>query len=168
MHELNVTSVPPIVDLGFTVVTSLHDLWGIGTITSLLTAIMPDYEPTYSDMLDYCGGTNWTVTYTQIYNTSNETWSTYSSVEYVKMRYFIDYRYYDAFTNQYEEYSRNGVYGTSYSTYYYSNTWSQEAAIQAFLYGGRLYDTIERVEYKVGNTVVLTHDRWMEPWGYEP
>lgn len=168
LHELNVTSVPPIVNFTFAAITALDDLWGIGTITSLLSALIVDYTPTYSDALEYAGGTNWTVTYVQIYDTTSNSWTARSSVEYVKMRYFIDYRYYNASTNQYEEYSTNGTYGTSYSTHYYDSSWCKDAAVQAYIYGYRWYDTIESVDYKVGNTVVLTHERWSEYWGYEP
>ena len=168
LNELDEFSVPPIANFLFTAVTSVSDFFSIGTLTSIVASMIPDVEPTYHDVLNYTGGTNWTVTYTQIYDEANSTWTARSSIEYVTMRYFIDYYYYEASTNQYEHYSRDGYYGTSYSENYYSNTWRQEAAVQAFIYGGRMYDTIERVEYKVGSTVVLTHDRWMEHWGYEP
>ena len=168
LNELKTDSVLYALYQNITFVTSLGDVGGIGTAASIISHFIPDYEPSYDDTFDYQGATSWIVTYTQIYDSEVSKWVTRSSVEYATMQYFIDYTYYDSNSRQYERVDASGSLGTVYSDHYSDGNWCLEYAVLAHTYGGRMYDTIDTIEYKFGNTVVITHDRWMEYVGYEP
>lgn len=61
-----------------------------------------------------------------------------------------------------------GVMALDYVNDRPDHKWRKQYAALAYEQGLRMYDVVESVDYQVGNTVVLTHQRWMEHWGYGP
>lgn len=159
MNDLNI----PI-----TILSSLGALPYTGTIYSLLSAILPSTPSSQHSVLMYTGGTNWTITYTQIYNYQSKTWNWCASKEYTLSNYFINYTYYNSYNNQYVQDSVNGTLGKTYSALYNDSETLKARAALAYENGTYWIDDIEFVNYKFGNKTVITHYRWDEYSGYEP
>lgn len=155
-------------NIPISIVSSVPGFSLVGTVYGIFSAILPDTPLTQSESLLYQGGTNWTITYTQIYDTEAKCWTIASSVEYVTMRYFLYHTYYDSTTNQYESESTNGTYPILYSEFYCNEELMKERAAFAHENHSRWSDEIEYVTYEFDDEPVITHTRWSEYLGYEP
>lgn len=143
---------------GFTMVGVVYDLFGL----------LPDADlPGFESML-YQGGTNWTVTYVQVYDSLLKEWRFRYSVEYVTMRYFTTSTYYNSETNEYVQLNNSGSYPTVYSENYHNTSLIKHNAALAAANNGRWVDAVDEVRYAWGDEVVITHQRWTENAGYEP
>lgn len=140
------------------------------TLYSVCSGVLPDHEISQSSSLLYTAGTNWTITYLQVYDSENKCWKLRSSVEYVTLRYFIDHVYYDPYTNQYVESSDNGTLETIYSEHYEDKEHIKERAAIAHENNTNSLDIVESVQYIYGEDeeIVIEHTRWSEYSGYEP
>ena len=156
--ELNWVSVKDILNVPITILTSINDYFRLGTLWSLL-GLLPDVEPTQRDSIDYRGSSNWTITYTQVYDTVNQKWYNRSSVDYVTMHFSVLYTNYDAVNNCYDSYYEDGIYCNTYSDYYYDTAWQREMAAVAHLNYTMYSSPVNKVVYQVDDIVVLTHHR---------
>jgi len=162
------------------VATISAEVLQLGTIFGILSFVESnffddDYVTPLTASLEYRGSTSWHITYTQIYDSSDSKWKIGSSVEYVNMRYFVDYNYYDSTTKQYEEIETEGLYDVRYSEYYEDDEWKKEYAVLGFNDGFLWLDVIPSVTYKFAhpdrpNEIIrtITHERWQEPIYYQP
>ena len=173
--DLGISSVLSLLDSTVSVYSLLGDYLALGTLMSVVRSLMPNVEPHRKDSIIYTGGTNWTVTYTQIFDDLSEAWTTCSSIEYVTMHSTITYSHYVSSSDSYTSATTSGTYGRFYSEHYNDSEWRKSIAVQAFNYGVRHSDTIESVTYKMeypkdsGQQIdLLTCERWMEPYGYNP
>ena len=156
-------------NLPITIASSLGLLPYTGTVYSLFSAIVPNINNARPTEINYIGGTNWTVTYTQIYNFQEETWVLSGSVEYVTLRYSISCSYYDPATNQYEfAHSEGATYDVVYSSLYNDKVAMKERAAYAYENNAWWGDKVEYVQYKFAGKTVITHTRRQEYLGYEP
>lgn len=153
-HDLLEDSAIPI-----SIVSSLGIFPVTSTLYSIVSGIASFSTETQSESLEYRGGTSWTVEYIQVYDFSNAEWEIRASVEYATMRYFLTHTYYDESTNQFEQESTNGTYGTIYSYYYFDTAAMKEFAAIATERYGRFLDRINSVEYKIEDKIVITHTR---------
>ena len=73
----------------------------------------------------------------------------------------MDYTYYDPATNQYEEITTNGTYGTIYSEGYDDRELMKSHAVLAFGYSTTACwrDMVEEVSYKFDKEIIITHQR---------
>jgi len=136
------------------------------TLVTLISDVLPDPLDKQPASLDYRGASNWTIKYVQTYNHSSDEWRKCASVEYVTLRYFIDYTYYESATNQYEQISTSGTHGCIYSMYYNDEQYMLERAAIAFEYNDVVcyHDKVEVVYYKHQrpggiDEVIITHHR---------
>lgn len=147
---------------------------GISSFTSLNYSLLSVFQPNVNIApnqtvsLSYTGATNWTVRYTQVYDSQENSWRLCGSIEKVTMRYSTTLSYYDRSTDQYEFEINSGTAGTLYSNYYYNGTAIMDQAAIAFENNSRYLNTITSVDYTYNNNVVLRHIRWQESAGYEP
>lgn len=168
IDEFNVDDALDALDVPISILSSLGLLPVTGTINSLVSTILPDTDTAQFQSMLFQGGTNWTITYTQIYNFQDKVWQLSSSIEYVTMRYFIINTYYDPATNQYESKTSDGTYSTLYSSQYDNKELMKDRAANAYENNSRYFDKISYVKYVVDETEIITHYRWSEHLGYEP
>ena len=150
-----------------TILSSFEPLSGVGTLYSLMTAILPDDSSARTESLIYTGSSNWTVTYAQVYDSAEDTWKLGSSYEYVRMHYSIKYEYYEPSTNQYETRLTQGYYPYLYSEIYGNNTLLKDRAAQAFEFDTYWLDEITYVEYKFNGKSIIKHYRGFWEMNYE-
>ena len=152
--------------------TALTDYYGlpsvIGTTYELLTMVSPNAPLNQTASLAFTGSANWTIKYTQVFDTQEGVWKLSASVEYVTRRYSTTYAYYSSSSNQYEYVIHQGDLPTVYSDYYDDTSAVKEQAVLAFEYGGRYLNRIESVSFEYDGEVIMTHTRWHEWIGYEP
>lgn len=154
------------------VFTELTDYYGIpsviGTTYKLLTLVSPNAPLNQTASLAFTGSANWTIKYTQIFDTQEGTWKLSGSVEYVTRRYSTTYGYYSSSSNQYEYVFHQGSMPTIYSDYYDDTAAVKEQAVIAFEYGGRYLNEVKSISFEYAGEVVMTHTRRSEGIGYEP
>ncbi len=155
-------------NLSITLLSSIGMLPYTGTIYSLFSAIIPDGPTPVSESLTFRGASNWTTTYIQIYNTSDQSWKLRGGSEYVVMQYFINHTYYDSSTNRYVQDNTSGSLATEYSMYYYDITTLKNMAVLACENNAIFIDKVEYVQYLLDGEPVITHSRWQEYLSYEP
>ena len=136
----------------------------IGTpveICTLIMDVLPDVKETQPASFEYRAGSNWTILYVQVKNQSDGSWSSRSSIEYVTLRYFTDYTYYNPSSNQYEQVSSQGSHKTLYSKHYNDSQWLKDTAAQAVEYGPYTHfnDKVEMAEYEFNGKIVIAHYR---------
>lgn len=140
---------------------------GSSLLSSLLQAM--DYgnsiNETGNDVYYYAGGTNWTVVYTQVFNYDTGIWSTCASVEYAKMRYWFNHRFYDPSINEWVGNEVSGTFDPIYSEHYYDSDWRKEFAVLSYTNPVANFceqDIIDYVVYKIGNEEKFRHTRGVE------
>lgn len=153
---------------------SINSLIGENYLTPIMDILQALYENTTfaeDDILLYTAGTNWTVTYTQIYDALTSSWVTCSSAEYVTMFYIINYTFYNSATNRYEQISTEDTYEIDYSEHFNDSAWLKEFAVLSYTCGVMEWceqDTIDFVEYAYENTSLITHHRPVEEFAELP
>ena len=180
LEETGQSVIDNVLDYAFSVICYIVELIEgpvpIGSyILSALSSIV-DYgessiNATSNDVYKYAGGTNWTVVYTQIFDYDNGEWITCSSIEYVKMRYWFNHRFYNPAINGYDGEETSGTYGNIYSEYYYDSTWRKEFAVLSYVNPIMNYcqkDTIDYVVYEIEDEEVFTHWRGVEEFQLIP
>lgn len=155
-------------EIPISVFSSLGMLPYTGTIYSLFTPVILNSSPRQTSTLTLTAGSNWTVKYTQIYNTQAQQWKMCGSIEYVNMSYVINHYHYSSTANAYVQDSISGRYATVYSTLYNNSETMKERAAFAYQYTSCWQDTVDYVVYDIGDETTITHHRWNEPTGYEP
>lgn len=128
-------------------------------------------DTTKGDTLEFAGGTNWTVVYTQVFNYDTGKWSTCASVEYVKMRYWFEHRFFNPNENAWDSNEESGTFGTVYSDHYYETSWRKEFAVLAYtnpIVNFCEQDIIDYVAYEVGNQELFRHYRDVENFSMIP
>ena len=140
----------------------------LSDIYSLFSGALPEIHEMSPTSLVYTAGTNWTITYVQVYNRNTEQWKLCSGVEYVTSTYSITYSFYNETTNQYDYEFTTGAFPNIYSPQYNNREYIKQIAAQAFENGNYPMDTIEDVDYIYNGKTVVTHHRWLEYLGYEP
>lgn len=156
-------------NLPITIASSLGLLPYTGTVYSLFSAIVPNINSVQASTLQYTGGTNWTITYTQIYDSEEKNWVLCASVEYVTLGYVVQCSYYNPASNRYEfATSDNATYDMIYSSLYDDKNTMKEYAALAYENYARWCDKVQYVEYKFAGETVILHTRWQEYLGYEP
>ena len=131
------------------------------TLLSLIQSALPDINQPQPASFMYRAASNWTIEYVQIYSPADSEWRSCSSVEYVNLRYFINYTYYASSTNQYEQVSCNGTHGSVYSSYYYNYEVQKERAVIAYegSIEGCLRDKVNEIRYIINDEAVIVHLR---------
>ncbi len=169
LQEYGASNLINALNLPITIASSLGLLPYTGTVYSLFSAIVPNINNVQPSVLQYIGGTNWTITYTQIYNFQEEMWVLCGSVEYATLRYAVQCAYYDPATNQYEFTASDGeTYDVIYSSLYDDKNTMKEYAALAYENNARWCDKVQYVEYKFAGETVIIHTRRQEYLGYEP
>ena len=148
-------------------ILSFDDYWSaIATIYSLIVDILPDVPPTTHCSLAYTACCDWTITYTQVYNSNTNKWKASSGVEYVNVQDFINFTYYNAGT--FEQIRSAGIQPKIYSQYYNDKAYIKQIAAYAFERNMLLMDTVDEVTFKYNGNTIVTYQRWEEYSSYEP
>lgn len=155
-------------NLPITIMSSLGLLPYTGTIYSLFSAIIPDIDSPLYQSLIYQGASNWTIKYIQIYDSDDAQWELCGGVEYVTMRHTLINTYYNPSSNSYETETTTEALPTIYSRYYNDLETAKDTAAEAYSRNYCSFDTVDDVEYLLDQEVVITHQRWMESFDYEP
>lgn len=155
-------------NLPITIMSSLGLLPYTGTIYSLFSAIIPDIDSPLYQSLIYQGASNWTIKYIQIYDSDDAQWELCGGVEYVTMRHTLINTYYNPSSNSYETETTTEALPTIYSRYYNDLETAKGTAAEAYSRNYCSFDTVDDVEYLHDQEVVITHQRWMESFDYEP
>ena len=154
-------------DLPITILANITGIPAIGTIYSLIAALVPDYDIS-TEVMEYEGRTNWTVKYVQVYNSSQNTWKYTASTEYVTMTYSIEHSYFDPVENKGKKELTSDDYGVIYSENYNNTTYVKDRAAQAYENNTKWQDKVSYVEYRFNGEMVIRHNRFNEPTNYEP
>lgn len=129
----------------------------ISTVASLCGLSFDMIKPATTCTLQYNAGTNWTRTYTQVWDSLYNSWRYGSSVEYVNTYSYLSGMYYDRVSNQYTSVDRNDDRNTNYTDHYFDYTWRKEQAVigyESFKPRGEFTGTIK---YYYGNKAIVTH-----------
>ena len=151
---VTVISVLPVVGAA---TSSLYDIFSL---------LLPNIDSTQPDSLFYRGATNWTVTYLEIWDSSNANWRCCANVEYATMRYFMNYTYYVPRTDHYDQETTSDTYGVVYSESYDDRELMKYRAAFAFEYSPTAgwWDMVEEVSYLYDGEIIITHQRdWLNP-----
>lgn len=168
LDEYDVDNLMNDLNLPITILSSLGVFPYTGTVYSLFSAILPPNQYNRHDSLLYRGASNWTIKYIQIYDSQDQEWTWSACTDYVNLRYFINYTYYESSTNDYQEISTNGSYGTVYAELYDEPETLKVRAALAYENYGKWVDDVEHVTYQFGGETIITHQRRNEHLGYEP
>ncbi len=168
LDKYNVDDLWEDLNIPITIFSSLGQLPYTGTVYSLVAANMPNAGSVQPEKLEYEGGTNWTITYIQVYDFQNQAWELSAGFEYVTMRYQISHTYYEPSSNQVIFDNKSGDYTIEHSDNYYNRALLKNMAAYAFTNDTFWLDEITYVEYKFEEETVLKHWRWMEGRDYEP
>lgn len=125
----------------------------LGFVYALSGFSVDDLFPDSSATLYLNTGANWSRVYTQVYNSSENTWYNCSCVEYVFSRAWVTGMHYSASTNTTESINGSNKTSTLYSSNYYNYSWRKEqAAIYYFNGAGCKYDTTGAVSFYYGSS----------------
>ena len=142
-----------------TILSSLGVLPFTGSLYSLIFSDILNADSIASTKLEYTGKTNWTVTYTQVYNFSDSTWNMRTGIEYVTMSYDIVHRYYDSSENRMVTDVVDELYGIVYSQHYNSKEYMKYRAVLAEQHNNYWLDEVTYVEYQFDGETIITHYR---------
>lgn len=160
--QINSDDLPAVCDI---VVSLLADSMNIGiltTIEDLVALSVPDGALTTFSNVSCTAGTNWTITYSQVYDENSSSWINCASREYVTAMYWIDYTYYDAVSNAYKKKTSPQAQKIKYSQYYNNTDTLHEKGLLAYTkYNTQYRDVFEAMEYQHNGKTVITHQRPM-------
>ena len=146
-------------DVPIRILSSIGILPYTGTLYDLVFSPILNIESVRSERLEYTGKTNWTITYTQVWDSEDSTWRIGAGIEYVTMSYDIIHRYYDSTSNRVVTDTLDDIYGIQYSEYYDDPQYIRDFAAYAYTRDTYFLDEITKVEYEFDREIVDTHYR---------
>ena len=146
-------------DVPINIFSSLGLIPYTGTLWSLIFSPILNADSIESRELEYTGKTNWTITYTEVYDFSDSKWIQRAAIEYVTMSYDIIHRYYDPSKNRIVTDVIDGIYGITYSQEYNNKEHMKSLAVLAIEHDSCWLDEVTYVEYKFAKKTIITHYR---------
>lgn len=138
-------------------ISSIHN--ALGTVASICGLGISSFGTTQTSTLYMNAGTNWTRTYTQVWNTGRNTWSNGASVESVNAFVYMSGQYYDASLNRYVAVPTQQKAAKGLSAQYSNKEWRNRQGVIGYLNSSINYDVVGDVIYKYGGTTKITHKR---------
>lgn len=129
----------------------------LGTVASICGLSVSQFGTAQSSTLTLNAGTNWTRVYTQVWNSTYDSWSYGCCVEYARALSYISGLYYSASQNKYVSVPTNSKSTISYSSNYNNTTWRKDKAVYGLLNYTIQYNCVGDVSYEYGGTTKITH-----------
>ena len=104
------------------------------TIASICGLNISNFSFSQTSTLIFHGNANWTRTFTQVKDTSANTWVSGSYVEYVRANAYLSGDYYSAQTNSYQNVPTSAVTKTVYSSHYYNGDWRNQNGVIGYIH----------------------------------
>lgn len=158
--SINKSEYPKLLDVLLGVIADGMLVGSAMTFLDIVEASVPDgADTTYTNVV-YTAGSSWTVIYYQVYESFSGDWISCASKEYVTLRHWVDFVYYDYTINTYDRHTIEDEIGVAFSPNYLDYDKLHKDGLASYLRGVPFQpDTVEEIKYTFNGNVVITHQR---------